>query len=95
MSVKRSAAVVTLAAMLATTGLPARAYAARYEVDVYHHAGSHAANEVGKDVGIGLAISAGVAALIGGAVWYYRHRRHAETATASTPPADVPVTTPN
>jgi hypothetical protein len=83
--------------MLGTAGIPARSYAAQeYKVNIYSHAGDDAAHAIAEDVGIGLAISAGVAALIGGAIWYYRHHRHADaTAAAAIPPAEEPVATAN
>jgi hypothetical protein len=82
MCTRRVIACAVLAGMLASAPIPVTAK----EVDF----GAHKAAESGVDaVGIGLGVTAGVLALIGGTVWYLVHRHHEDTDEAN-PGAKAP-----
>ena len=73
---KRSVAIGTVAALLGIAATPAPSHARRARLG--HRIGAEAAHEAGEDIAIGIGITAGTLAAIGGLVWYYvRHRRAA------------------
>jgi hypothetical protein len=82
MRFKRSAAVAMMTATLAV-GMPLPVHARGH---VFDRAGQAGGDHFGEQVGIGLGITTGAIALIGGALWYYFHHRNAAVTSATTEP---------
>jgi hypothetical protein len=82
MCTRRVIACAVLAGLLASASTPVAAREADF--------GAHKAAESGAEaVGIGVGVTAGVLALIGGTVWYLVHRHHEDTDEAN-PGAQAP-----
>jgi len=97
MSLKRFAAVVMVATTLAAAGVPASSYARRGSIGdaIGKRVGRETNAAAGRELAlISVGITAGVAALVGGAIWYYRHHRHTAAKSAKTAPP-TPEATPN
>ena len=82
MCTRKVIACAVLAGMLASAPGPVAAREADF--------GAHKVAESGAQaIGIGVGVTAGVLALIGGAVWYFVHRHH-EDADEANPGAPAP-----
>jgi hypothetical protein len=79
----KTIAGVALTGVLAGVVQPAAARNTKLDEQIRHDA----AVGLGEQVGIGIEITTGVLALVGGAVWYYvGHRREEVSARVSTAP---------
>jgi len=83
---KRFIAVAVIAATFALTAVPARSDARGTPIHLNLGVGKAAGKSVGTIVAIGLGVTIGVLAIVGGVVWRYLHDRKQGTTTAATAP---------
>jgi hypothetical protein len=88
---RRSVAGALVAALVGVAATPVASHARSAHIG--YRVGEHAAHEAGEDIAIGIGITAGALAAVGGLVWYYlKHRRSAAPAPSAgaIPPAETP-----